>query len=282
MRTVHGDAAVTDPPVRPEDDGGAVGTISASSYDPPAAPDHDPRIAAVRAALDTVLDPELDELVVLLGFVDTVAVDGAAVAVTFRLPTAWCSLNFAWIMAEDMRAALRRLDWVERADVRLVDHFAAERINAGIAEGHGFAATFGAEAGGDLATLRHTFRRKAFLGRMSRLIEALRRAGHDDAAILALTVRTLGELKTDASLAAAVERYLMLRDAFGGPAGAEDPAFRTAEGSAVDPARLTEFLREIRMTRRGVEANGEMCRVMLKARYGEATPPALRESHERG
>ena len=207
--------------------------------------------------------------------------DCAAVAVTFRLPTAWCSLNFAWMMAEDMREALHRLDWVERADVRLVDHFAADRINASIADGLGFATAFGDEAGGDLAALRRTFRRKAFLGRMSRLIEALRRAGHDDAAILALTLRSLGELKTDASLAAAVERYLALRDAFGGPAGADDPAFRAAEGTAVDPARLTDFLRDIRMTRRGVEANGEMCRVMLKARYDEATPPPLQASHQR-
>jgi len=274
-----------DPPVKPEDDGGAVGTMvdvadCTGSGSDPNLPTQD-RIAEVGAALDTVLDPELDESVVSLGFVDDVAVDGAAVAVTFRLPTAWCSPNFAWIMAEDMREALHRLDWVERADVRLVDHFAAERINAGIAEGHGFAAAFGAEAGGDLSSLRHTFRRKAFLGRMSTLIEALRSAGHDDAAILALTVRTLGALKTDVSLAAAVARYLALRGAFGGPAGAEDPAFRTAEGDPIDPARLTDFLRDIRMTRRGVEANGEMCRVMLKARYGEATPPALQQSHQR-
>ncbi len=208
-------------------------------------------------------------------------VDGAAVAVTFRLPTAWCSLNFAWIMAEDMREALHRLDWVERADIRLVDHFAAKRINAGIAEGHGFADTFGAKAGGDLTALRQTFRRKAFLGRMSTLIEALRRAGEDDAAILALTVGALRELKTDAPLAAAIQRYLDLRGTFGGPNGAEDPAFRTAEGAAINPAGLTGFLRDIRMTRRGVEANGEMCRVMLKARYGEATPPALQASHQR-
>jgi metal-sulfur cluster biosynthetic enzyme len=278
-----------DPPVKPEDDREAVGTMAdasdctGSASDPQLpARDRDSRVAAVRTALDMVLDPELDESVVSLGFVDQVAVDGAAVAVRFRLPTAWCSLNFAWIMAEDMREALHRLDWVERADIRLVDHFAAERINAGIADGRGFATAFGAEAGGDLAALRHTFRRKAFLGRMSTLIEALRRAGHDDAAILALTVRALGELKSDASLAAAVERYLALRDAFGGPAGADDPAFRTAESAAIDPARLTDFLRGIRMTRRGVEANGEMCRVMLKARYGEAAPPALRATHQRG
>jgi metal-sulfur cluster biosynthetic enzyme len=239
------------------------------------------RTAEARAALDTVLDPELDESVVALGFVDRMAVNGATVAVTFRLPTAWCSLNFAWIMAEDMRAALGRLDWVEQTDIRLVDHFAAGKINAGIADGRGFAEAFGADAGGDLSALRHTFRRKAFLGRMSTLIEALRSAGHDDAAILALTVGALGEMKTDPSLTAPIVRYLALRDAFGGPAGADDPAFRTAEGVVINPARLTEFLRDIRMTRRGVEANGEMCRVMLKARYGEAAPPALRQSRQR-
>ena len=39
------------------------------------------------------------------------------------------SANFAWIMAEDMRLALDMLPWLRRADIRLVDHFAADQIN---------------------------------------------------------------------------------------------------------------------------------------------------------
>ncbi|MCB1487686.1 MAG: DUF59 domain-containing protein [Bauldia sp.] len=231
------------------------------------------RLAEARAALDTVLDPELDESVVSLGFIGDLAVEDDTVAVTFRLPTAWCSLNFGWIMAEDMRDALSRLDWVRQADIRLIDHFAAEKINAGIAGGEDFAATFGADAGGSLAGLRDTFRRKAYLGRMATLIGLIRKTGRDDdAAIAHLTVAELDALRRDTILAGAIDRYLELRVVFGGPAKASDPAFRDADGTDIPAGDLADFLRDIRMRRRGVEANGEMCKVMLKARYGQKKP----------
>ena len=92
-------------------------------------PPNEERLAEVRAALDAVTDPELDQSVVDLGFITEMEVDGDRVAVAFRLPTYWCSAGFAWIMAEDMRAALTRLPWVASAEVRLVDHFAAGRIH---------------------------------------------------------------------------------------------------------------------------------------------------------
>src|SRR5690242_8660480 len=92
-------------------------------------------IDQIRAALRNVLDPELDESIVELGFVADVAVADDTATIAFRLPTFWCSANFAWIMAEDMRLALAALPWLRRADIRLVDHFAAEAINRGIAAG---------------------------------------------------------------------------------------------------------------------------------------------------
>jgi metal-sulfur cluster biosynthetic enzyme len=234
-------------------------------------PPNEERLAEVRAALDAVTDPELDQSVVDLGFITAMEVEGDRVAVAFRLPTYWCSAGFAWIMAEDMRAALLRLPWVARAEVRLVDHFAAGRINPGVAADAGFAAAFGAEAAGDLVALRETFRRKAFLGRMSALIEALRRTGMADAAIAALTVADLVGCPVDPGLRA---RYLALRAAYGGPAGEGDAAFRTPEGAAIP--NLAAWLRDIRMTRRSVEANGEMCRILLKGRNDGAAPRELR------
>jgi metal-sulfur cluster biosynthetic enzyme len=233
-----------------------------------------PRLAEARAALDTVLDPELDEPVTALGFVGNLVVAGDTVAVTFRLPTAWCSLNFAWIMAEDMRDALLRLDWVRRADIRLIDHFAARKINAGIAAGQDFAAAFGDDAGGSLAALRDTFRRKAYLGRMATLIGLIRKTGRDDPAIARLTIAGLDALSRDAGLGDAVDSYLALRSVYGGPAEPSDAAFRDADGAGIPDGRLADFLRDIRMRRRGVEANGEMCKVMLKVRYGEPDEPA--------
>lgn len=228
------------------------------------------READVRAVLADVLDPELDESVVDLGFVSRVAVDGDAVAVDFRLPTFWCAANFAWIMAEDMRAALAALPWATHIDVRLVDHFSARRINEGVAAGRSFRETFGEDAADDLATLRETFRRKAYLGRMSRLIEALRDRGWSDERILATRVGEIAELDDDLEPVAA--RFLQLRAMFGGPSAAADVAFHKPDGTAIDPGQLAATLRDIRMTRRSVEANGEMCRAMLKARIEAPVP----------
>jgi len=234
---------------------------------------HDPRTAEVWSTLATVLDPELDESVVDLGFIARVAVSGDRAEVDFRLPTFWCSANFAWIMAEDMRAALARLPWLTGASVCLVDHFAAGRVNRGLAAGQGFREAFGGEASADLSALRQTFCRKAYLGRMSRLIEALRERGWGDARILSATVGDLRAFDPDAGTARLIERYLELRRVFGGTSGPSEPAFRTPGGAAIAPDGLAAFLRDIRMTRRGVEANGEMCRVLLRARI-EAPAPA--------
>ena len=225
----------------------------------------DERAKRVWEALEHVSDPELDQSVVALGFVSEVTVIGDTAAVDFRLPTFWCSANFAWIMAEDMRLALAGLAWLRQADIRLIDHFAADKINRGIAEERSFQETFGKDAGGDLGALRATFRRKAFLGRMSALIEALRERGWSDDRITTARVVDLAAMRSE--LAVPVERFLEQRAFFGGSCAPTDVAFRTAEGDLIPATGLPAFLRDIRMTRRGVEANGEMCRILLAERY---------------
>jgi metal-sulfur cluster biosynthetic enzyme len=237
--------------------------------------DASPRIADILAALAPVTDPELDESVVDLGFIARVTVVGDRAEVDFRLPTFWCSANFAWIMAEDMRAALMQLPRLAHADVRLVDHFAAGKVNAGVSAGQSFRAAFGNEAADDLEVIRETFRQKAYLGRTSRLIELLRERGWDDVRILAAKVadlRDLGAGQGDPDVASAAIRFLALRAVYGGPALPADVAFRRLDGSAVTADGLAAWLRDIRMTRRGVEANGEMCRVLLKARIEDPAP----------
>jgi metal-sulfur cluster biosynthetic enzyme len=271
------------------------------------------RLSDIDRALDTVLDPELDEPVTALGFVTRIAAGGDAVEVDFRLPTYWCSPNFAWIMAEDMRDALRALPWTGQVTVTLADHLFAAKINAAVNRGEGFGETF-RDAAGDLAALRATFRRKAYLGRMAALIDALRSEGYGDTDLMSMTVgelraiaksgsnplptspfqgegtqdaRVAGQLRRSSSSdgdapppppemgrsgggqrasSAIAARYLELRASFGGPAEAGDPAFRTPEGDAIAPGALPLFLRGIRMTRRGAEANGEMCRIYLRER----------------
>ena len=77
---------------------------------------------SVRAALDAVVDPELDEPVTDLGFVRSVAVSGSDVEVHLRLPTSFCAPNFAWLMVSDARDALRGVAGVGRVTVELDDH----------------------------------------------------------------------------------------------------------------------------------------------------------------
>ena len=75
--------------------------------------------AEVLEALSGVRDPELDEPVTSLGFVSRIEREGDAVSVRLRLPTYFCSPNFAYIMAEDAKRALLSLPRVERAEVTL-------------------------------------------------------------------------------------------------------------------------------------------------------------------
>ncbi|TIX10646.1 MAG: iron-sulfur cluster assembly protein, partial [Mesorhizobium sp.] len=60
--------------------------------------------------LGEVNDPELDEAITEMGFVERAEItsDGT-VEVDFRLPTYWCSPNFAFLMLDGVRKALDRL-----------------------------------------------------------------------------------------------------------------------------------------------------------------------------
>ena len=59
------------------------------------------RLGEIWARLDEVPDPELDEPITAMGFVELVTLgEGDRVEVDFRLPTYWCSPNFAFLMAE--------------------------------------------------------------------------------------------------------------------------------------------------------------------------------------
>ncbi len=230
------------------------------------------RRSVVLAALDGVTDPELDESVTAMGFISKVEIDRGHVAVEFRLPTFWCSANFAFLMAEDMRIAVERLAWVETAIIRLVDHFAAESINRGVAEGLPFDAIFAGQATEGLAAIRRSFRQKAFLGRQEALLRPLIRE-HGTEAALALTVAGLDRLcdGPDPERVAAARRYLAARRHDGGAADADAPAFTDLDGAPVTAEGCAAHLRAIRGVRSAAEANAEMCRILLTARYAAET-----------
>ena len=90
------------------------------------------RARAAYEALHVVIDPELDEPITDLGFVRSVDVDGDRVEVHLRLPTSFCSPNFAYLMASDAKDALVALPWTGDVVVELDDHHDSEVINAGL------------------------------------------------------------------------------------------------------------------------------------------------------
>ena len=137
----------------------------------------------VLAALDRVIDPELDEPITSLRFVSSCEVtpDGD-VEVVLRLPTPQCAPNFAFLMAADARRVVRGLAGVRQVSVALEDHYTAEEINGALGRGQGFTGAFPGETeDDDLEALRELFQRKALIARQStgraRARHRVRRAG---------------------------------------------------------------------------------------------------------
>jgi metal-sulfur cluster biosynthetic enzyme len=220
----------------------------------------------VRRALAGVLDPELDRPVTELDFVQEVRVDGDGDAlVVLRLPTYWCSPNFAFLMVADAHDAVRGVPGVRSATIRLDDHFASAEINGGVAGGRGFAGSFPGMAEGELDELRITFWRKAHAAAQERVAGAVLRTG-----------RTLPEL-TRLTLAAAVpgpelDRLRRRRADLGLPADDAAPLLLDATGRPMGGTDLAMQLRMARTTRISIEGNAAMCGGLLAARYGVPNP----------
>ena len=219
----------------------------------------------VLAALAAVRDPELDEPITALGFVAsaTVSASGHAV-VRLRLPTYFCAPNFAYLMVADAYDAVSALDGVRSATVELVDHFAADAINHGVAARAGFAGSFGGEAVSELHDLRAGFLRKAVMAGTDRLCRRLLAGGTDPAALAGMT---LG----DAPPSAELDRLRQRRAELGLPAGGEAPlVVGPATGEAVAASAMPLHLRRAHTTWVSVDANTGICRGMLRHRYQTA------------
>ena len=219
----------------------------------------------VLAALDGVVDPELDEPITSLRFVSSCEVtpDGD-VEVLLRLPTPQCAPNFAFLMAADARKAVRRLPGVRRVNVRLEDHYTGEEINAALQRGEGFTGAFPGETDDDdLDALRELFRRKALVARQSRLCEALLA---DGATPEQVTARRAGKLPDVPD----ARRCLELRGELGIGCEPDSPAFVLPSGEPVAAADLIRWLRTARLVRMSLEVNGGICRSLLQIRHGLA------------
>jgi metal-sulfur cluster biosynthetic enzyme len=238
------------------------------------------RQAEVWARLQTVTDPELDEPVTDLEFVTRADVDAQdRVHIEFRLPTYWCAANFSFLMADDMRMAVKELPWVSGVNVVLGEHMYADKINAGLARGLSFQETFGSEADGDLDDLRRIFLVKAFQRRQAALLAHLMAAGYEAEALVKLTLGELLALNLDDAGARLVGRYLERRRVVGA-ALPEACAFVDADGDALQAETLPTYVRLLRRVDVNAEFNSALCRGLLHARFDMETPIAPRRAAE--
>ena len=232
------------------------------------------RAAQVGAALDTVIDPELDEPITDLGFVTDQRVDGRGVAVRLRLPTAFCSPSFAYLMVSDAYDALSAIDWVDEVTVTLEDHHDADRINRGIAAGLGFAGTYPEEAAGELDGLRQTFRRKAHTAFIERVCTIMVR-DHRWAA------EDLGSLRiADLPAGRPADGLRRRRADLGLPSGPDDLVMVDEFGAPWTPAAIPLKLRFAKAVRISIDGNAHFCRGLLRTRYPDAAADQRARGHE--
>ncbi|BBH70913.1 hypothetical protein ACTI_75980 [Actinoplanes sp. OR16] len=222
------------------------------------------------AALAGVRDPELDQPITDLGFVaslevaslDVASLDGATpgtgdagIRVELRLPTYFCAPNFAWLMVADARDALAAIPGAGPITVTLVDHFAAAEINSAAA----FADHFQTDGlDGDLEELRSAFDRKAHVAAQERLARQLAPLVGDR--LGALTLAEASRLAPDAAQAVARRRERL--------ALVSDLAICDERGAPIAADRLGVWLRLARTVRVSVDGNAELCRGLLRTRYG--------------
>ncbi len=249
--------------------------ISAPTIELPSFLDRD----TVIQRLDRVLDPELDESIVELGFVQSICGNEAGeVTVELRLPTYWCAANFSYLMAFDVRRELLELPRVRGVTVRLDDHFASDAILSGIAPGKSFAETFPDGGPDSLDQTRQVFLRKGYLTRQELLLRHLKNAGLSFEEIAALriadirfgearwlVVRSDGQTDT-VSEARVARRYLDRRAELGLDCSESAHLIIDIKGAAIPADGLENYYIRARTTRLAMEASGSLCSALLQAR----------------
>ena len=217
----------------------------------------------VLARLDKVLDPELDESVLALGFVERVDGDASGnVSVALRLPTYWCAANFSYLMASDIRNGLLELDGVHSVTVELGEHFAGREVEDGAGPGKSFGEAF-PEGGPDhLEETRRIFLVKGYYTRQERLLQALKRSGLEFDEIAALSLGNVPAAVDGRTLS----RYLERRGELGLDDSDSAPLVVDANGLPLPADELEAYYIRARTTRLAMEASGSLCSAMLQSR----------------
>lgn len=235
--------------------------------------DMESQVAEVWQCLERVVDPELDESITSMGFVESVKIDADKlfVDVEFRLPTYWCSPNFAFLMAFDIRTEVENLNWVYKARVKLNDHCFGERINEGVNGNHDFNAVFSEYGDGqDLNAVRVKFLEKAFVRRQEAVLLALEQYGVDRCDIVVMTLESLDSfIFDDIEVERQKKRYRTLLLGQSLAKTTSDLAFVTWFGSALSMEDFSEYLSQSRAVRINMEFNSALCRGLKESRYKE-------------
>ncbi|MDQ3772195.1 MAG: iron-sulfur cluster assembly protein [Actinomycetota bacterium] len=216
---------------------------------------------AVRTALATVRDPELDEPLTELGFVASVEISEHSVRVRLRLPTYFCAPNFAYMMTADARTALEAVPGVKSVEVALIDHHASHEISSGVRAGRGFVESFPGEATDELDELRRLFQAKAFIARQGRLCAELTRRGFTPAQMASLLLGDLPECEDTSA-------YLARRAELGLKSSADAPFIVDAAGRVPPKESIETHLRFARAVSVSLETNASFCKGLLATRYG--------------
>jgi metal-sulfur cluster biosynthetic enzyme len=232
--------------------------------------------------LRAVTDPELDESLVELGFVDSVSVEGECAEIVLRLPTFWCAPNFAYLMAHDAREETLRVPGVREVRVLLKDHMCSDEISIGVSAGHAFTDVFPGQADGDdLGELRALFRGKAFGMRQEQLVRFLLDSGLTGSEVVniragdVLDTTDTGGLRlvingTERMLrggAPLARAYVERRRRVGLDNGAESRIVTDLDGAPIAAEDLEAHLQRTRRQRISMTFNALMCRGLLETRY---------------
>ncbi len=236
---------------------------------------------AVLAALRNVSDPELDESLVELGFLDSVHIDAGCVDVVLRLPTFWCAPNFAYLMAHDAREQTLQVPGVDQVRVVLKDHMYSDEISTGVSANQSFDEVFPGQADGeDLGQLRALFHGKAFGMRQEQLARFLLESGLTASEVVGLLVEDVLDTTDLSGLRLHVDghtrllrggaplarmylerRRRLLRDE-------SNSAFIVdRSGQPIEANQLAEYLDRGRRERISMTFNAVMCKGLLETRY---------------
>src|SRR3989454_7144444 len=145
---------------------------------------------SVLRALSTVTDPELDEPITELGFVKNLSVsEDGRVSVDLVTSTFWCSPNFVYMMLEEARDVVSKLDGIREVRLHLEGHHDSDRINGGVNSRKSFSECYPTEAGGNLEELNRMIRTRVLRSRLHSMVAAVPRAGVNPSDLLGLTRR---------------------------------------------------------------------------------------------